>query len=75
MTEEDERDFQIHFGAEILARTLGNFQKNYLYDGLAPEHPVIREAAREACRWIHGRYDAFKTQPGFAGGGEMKIED
>jgi len=57
MTQEDERDFQIHFGAEILARTLGNFQKNYLYDGLSPEHPVIQEAAQKACQSIHGRYD------------------
>jgi hypothetical protein len=68
MTEEDKRDFQIHFGAEILARTLGNFQRNYLYDGLAPEHPVIREAAQKACQWIHGRYDVFKRK-------KLKIED
>jgi 5-methylthioribose kinase len=61
MTEEDQRDFQIHFGAEILARTLGNFQKNYLYDGLPPENPAIQEAADKARQWIHGKYDAFKT--------------
>ena len=60
ITEEDRRDFQIHFGAEILARTLGNFQKNYLYDGLSPEHPVIQEAVREARNWIGGGYDAFR---------------
>ncbi len=59
MTEEDERDFQIHFGAEIFARTLGNFQDNYLYDGLSPEHPVIQEATAEARQWIHGAYGAF----------------
>jgi 5-methylthioribose kinase len=63
LTEEDERDFQIHFGAEILARTLGNFQKNYLYEGLPPNHPVIRQAAEEARKWINGTYDAFNTQP------------
>lgn len=57
---EDERDFQIHFGAEILARTLGNFQNNYLYDGLTPEHPVILEAIAEARKWIYGDYAAFK---------------
>lgn len=60
ITGEDERDFQIHFGAEILARTLGNFQKNYLYDGLSPNHPVIQEATEEARRWIRGACDAFK---------------
>ena len=60
MTEEDEREFQVHFGAEIFARTLGNFQKNYLYDGLSPEHPIIQEAAAEARRWIDGAYDAFQ---------------
>jgi len=59
-TAEDERDFQIHFGAEILARTLGNFQQNYLYDGLPPDHPVIRAAAEEAGKWIRGVYDPFK---------------
>ena len=62
ITEEDQRDFQIHFGAEILARTLGNFQKNYLYDELPPEHPVIQEAADKARQWIHGKYDALKTK-------------
>ena len=62
ITEEDQRDFQIHFGAEILARTLGNFQKNYLYDELPPEHPVIQEAADIACQWIHGKYDALETK-------------
>ena len=60
ITEEDERDFQIHFGAEILARTLGSFQKNYLYDGLSPQHPVIQEAVAEARKRIYGAYDAFK---------------
>ena len=60
MTGEDERDFQIHFGAEILARTVGNFQNSYLYDGLPPEHPVIQEATAEARKWICGAYDAFK---------------
>lgn len=63
ITEEDERDFQIHFGAEILARTVGNFQNNYLYDGLPPEHPVIQEATAEARQWICGDYEAFKPNP------------
>jgi len=62
MTAEDERDFQTHFGAEILARTLGNFQNNYLYDGLPPKHPIIQEAAEQARKWIHGAYDPFNPQ-------------
>jgi len=53
-TGEDQRDYQIHFGAEILARTLGSFQKDYLYDGLSPNDPIIREAAEEARKWISG---------------------
>lgn len=43
-------DANIHFGAEILARTLGSFQAGYLYEGLAPGHPAIREAVGEAVR-------------------------
>ena len=62
MTSEDKHDFQIHFGAEILARTLGHFQKNYLYDGLSPQHPVIQQAAEEARQWIQGAYDPFDIQ-------------
>lgn len=54
ITGEDRRDYQIHFGAEILARTLGSFQKDYLYDGLRPNDPIIREAAEEARKWISG---------------------
>ncbi|MCP4626945.1 MAG: phosphotransferase [bacterium] len=54
ITEEDQRDYQIHFGAEILARTLGSFQKDYLYDGLSPNDPIIREAAEEARKWLSG---------------------
>ena len=60
ITDEDRREFQIHFGAEILARTLGSFQHNYLYDGLEPGHPAIQEAAAEARKWICGEYEAFK---------------
>ena len=51
-TGEDERDFQTHFGAEILARTVGEFQNGYLYDGLGAGHPFIREAGEEAKQWI-----------------------
>ncbi len=48
--EEEKKDANIHFGAEILARTLGSFRAGYLYEGLGPGHPAIREAVEEAVR-------------------------
>lgn len=50
--EEEIRDGGIHFGAEILARTLGSFREGYLYKGLAPRHPVIREAVAMAIEYM-----------------------
>jgi hypothetical protein len=69
ITGEDQRDFQIHFGAEILARTLGSFQKDYLYDGLSPNDPMIREAAEEARKWIFGerQLTQFISHPDLSG--------
>ena len=43
-----ERECSIHFGSEVLARTVGQFQKGYLYDGLAPEDKMVREAVEMA---------------------------
>lgn len=37
-----------HFGAEILARTVGAFQSGYLYAGLEPVDPLIRQAVTVA---------------------------
>lgn len=42
----------IHFGSEILTRTVGAFQDGYLYGGLAHDHPAIREAVQTAAAHI-----------------------
>jgi hypothetical protein len=46
------RESAVHFGSEVLTRTTGIFQKGYVYDGLAPGHPAIQEAAEVAARHI-----------------------
>jgi len=43
-----ERDYAIHYGAEILARTTGSFQSGYLYDGLSHDAKPIQEAVNHA---------------------------
>lgn len=50
LTEADFRETAWHTGCEILARVLGPFKAGYLYDGLAPDHPAVREAVAEALR-------------------------
>lgn len=45
-------DSAIHFGAEVLARTVGTYQPGYLYDGLSPESTPIREAVEVAAAHI-----------------------
>jgi 5-methylthioribose kinase len=40
----------VHFGAEILVRTVGAFQDGYLYAGLSPDHPDVQAAVRTAAR-------------------------
>jgi 5-methylthioribose kinase len=42
----------IHFGSEILARTVGFFQTGYLYQGLNWDHPDIQQATQTAARHI-----------------------
>lgn len=42
----------IHFGSELLTRTTGVFQKDYLYAGLAYDDPIIQEAVDAAARHI-----------------------
>jgi 5-methylthioribose kinase len=42
----------IHFGCEVLTRTVGAFQDGYLYSGLAPEDDIIQEAAQVAAEHI-----------------------
>ncbi|PKO04011.1 MAG: hypothetical protein CVU41_19215 [Chloroflexi bacterium HGW-Chloroflexi-3] len=46
------QESSIHFGSEILARTVGYFQTGYLYEGLAWDHPVIQQATQTAARHI-----------------------
>ena len=42
----------VHYGAEILVRTLGSFQSGYLYDGLSSDHPLIRSAVDHALTFL-----------------------
>lgn len=42
----------IHFGCEILARTVGLFQSGYVYDGLSVEDPATLEAVDIAASHI-----------------------
>jgi len=46
------RESAIHFGSEVLTRTVGNFQNGYLYEGLPCDHPLIQEAAACAAKHI-----------------------
>jgi 5-methylthioribose kinase len=46
------RESSIHFGSEILTRTVGAFQHNYLYGGLSTDHPSIQEAVQVAAAHI-----------------------
>ena len=45
-------DAGVHFGAEIIARTLGNFQSGYVYEGLGPTDSVMQEAIETATRYL-----------------------
>lgn len=46
------RESAIHFGSEVLTRTVGNFQNGYLYEGLSWDHPLIQEAVACAAKHI-----------------------
>jgi 5-methylthioribose kinase len=54
-------DGAIHFGAEILVRTVGGFQAGYLYEGLAPDAPAVQDAVSVAARHLRhpGAVDTF----------------
>lgn len=41
-------DAGLHFGAEILVRTIGGFQSGYLYDGLSHDDTAIKQAVEIA---------------------------
>jgi hypothetical protein len=38
------RESAVHIGSEILVRTVGGFQDGYLYKGLRPDDPHVRQA-------------------------------
>lgn len=50
--EDGVRESSVHFGCEILTRTVGAFQNEYLYGGLSPDHPSIQEAVQTAAAHI-----------------------
>jgi 5-methylthioribose kinase len=52
--EKEMRDAAVHFGAEILVRAVGPFQAGYVYDGLEPDHPAVKEAVTTAARYLRG---------------------
>ena len=45
-------DAAIHFGAEILVRTIGPFQQGYLFDGLPIDAPILQGAIKYATQCI-----------------------
>jgi 5-methylthioribose kinase len=57
------RESSIHFGSEILTRTVGAFQNNYLYCGLAYDDPVIQEAVQIAAAHIRTPLDMHTFDP------------
>jgi hypothetical protein len=51
-TDRERRGAAVHFGAEILVRAVGPFQEGYVYAGLDPNHPAVREAVTTAAACI-----------------------
>jgi tRNA A-37 threonylcarbamoyl transferase component Bud32 len=47
----------VHFGSEIFARAVGTFQNDYVYSGLAPDHPVVQAAVQAAAAHIRNPWD------------------
>ncbi len=56
----DAADASVHFGAEILVRTVGRFQDGYLYEGLSPDDTAVQEAVRTAARHIREPRGTFR---------------
>lgn len=50
--ENNKADYSTHFGAEILARTVGAFKDGYLYESFEAEEPVIQNAVGKAVEHI-----------------------
>jgi 5-methylthioribose kinase len=57
------RESSIHFGSEILTRTVGAFQNDYVYNGLAHDDPVIQEAVQIAAAHIRTPLDMHTFDP------------
>jgi len=52
VNQNEERLMNVHAGAEILMRSVGPFTPGYLYDGLRPESPIVREALDQAVKLL-----------------------
>lgn len=72
-------DAAVHFGCELLARTVGPFQRGYLYEGLPLGSEVIHEAVTEALQHLVAPRDTdvFSNLMRAAGGAnrEGAVED
>ncbi|MCO6493007.1 MAG: phosphotransferase [Phaeodactylibacter sp.] len=66
--EEERADAGVHFGAEILARTLGSFRDGYVYEGLGPGHPAMQEAVEKAVRALGPEFGVFDGGTFLSGG-------
>lgn len=49
-------DASIHFGSEVLVRTIGPFKQSYLYDDLSPNDSLLKEAILEATHRIRSAH-------------------
>ena len=58
-------DSEVHCGAEILMRTVGPFQRGYLYDGLPSAAPDFQEALSRAQQHILGGHHTCFSQRRF----------
>ena len=56
--ENDKADYHTHFGAEILARTVGAFKGGYLYELFEKKDPIIQNAVRKAVDEIIGNSES-----------------
>lgn len=54
---EDLRDCAIHFGSEVLVRTVGRFQDGYLYEDLGLTDTAVQEAVDVAVRHLRAPQD------------------
>lgn len=50
-------DAAVHFGCELLARTVGAFQRGYLYEGLSAESGPVKEAIATAAHHLEAPRD------------------